>query len=305
MIELKKYPLVDTKELFDDGGWQVPFHYAIHIAAKGFSKPPEERISKFDKALHAGLDWIEEQYFQRALTGFNKTFPKLSAYRGFFNNPTNLETMYTVVHKGHELPIYLRDSNDPRPTDSMLADNIKVVRDTDVSPYDQRAKVENFYDSEFGAVAAPKFTRGDIENEKLFPEPLRFRGWFIKDDMWRMQQYGEMKERKVSAEGGDFTVREYSLPDKWNSFWYWAIGDKIYDIIDAPFDTIQEQLIAKSPPAFRQYLTKEEYKMIAGIRRSLFNPRTSTPLTFDLTELRGYRTQEAETIDITPASQAA
>jgi len=288
MANKQKFPLVSAKDLYTDG-WKIPFQYAMYRAAEHFKKPERERVTLSDNIIHGYLDEVGKINEQKYKIGFDNTFPLVSAYKGFANDPTIIDTMYTVEAYDHEFPVFVRDKNDSHPTDKMLSTAIETVRDQKKSPYDERNKTDKFYYQPFDIKAAPKYTRGDISNEALFPEPLRFRRWFVMDDMWRIQQYGKIKEEKpITIDGTTYTVRHYEKPDKWNSFIYWAIGDKIYDAIDGPFDIVQEKIIKTLPPPARQYITKEEYKMIARVRRSFFTNFSRKPLVFDLTEEPGY-----------------
>ncbi|MFH1364097.1 MAG: hypothetical protein ABIH52_00410 [Candidatus Aenigmatarchaeota archaeon] len=318
-----KYPFVNIKD-FLEGGWKVPIYYAAHRTADYLrdsyqeSLPPSDKRSKLSIGLIDYLNWQSTLYEQRAISRANKTFPKLMAWRGFYNDPTEIDTMFTVEMYDHEFPVFIRDKNDPLPTDSELIKNIQTVRDKMKSPYDPRGAIDELYDEEFDGIPAQKYTRGDIKNDDLFPEPLRLRQWLVKDDTWRIQQYGDFKPKSMTVDGISYTVREYMKPNKINSFVYWAIGDKIYDFVDAPFDVIQATLIKNSPPGFRQFITKEEYKMIAKIRRSFFTNGSRRRLVYDLTEEPGYReriperpkdvkdkTAKSKVVPITPVAKAA
>jgi len=291
----RKYPIIDLHE-FHEGGWKTPFYYLASRAIRGVTKPEDERVTNLENAFYGALDATSKYYDQRARIGFHETFPKIAAYRGFVNDPTNIDSIYTVELEDHELPLYMRDENDPLISDQIAEDGIRHVRDKWKSTYDDKPRaIEQLYDESFDGSAAPKYTRNDINNEKLFPEPTRFRRWLVMDDTWRMQQYGDLlEESSYNVDGVNYTVRHYKKPDKSNSFWFWFWGDKIYDFVDAPFDLVQEKLIEQLPPSFRQFITKEEYKMIARLRRSFYRNWERNPLTYDLTEKFKKRFREEE-----------
>lgn len=283
---LPDYPFVDYAK-FQTDFWTMTKAYFKRTVASLFKTDPEKRETVISKLLGAVVDSVYTMNEQEFCVKWQEIFPKVAAWQAFAESPADIKFMYTLEYKRngntYEVPIYLQAGKDTDPTDEMIAKAIDTVRDTHESPYNDES-ASTFYRAGFSKIGAEKFTRGDF---KRLPDPKNFRRWFVMDECWNMQQQGRVKEvkEKKDTKGTKWTVRKYGQEPAMSKFLYWAIGDKIYDMIDAPFDPMQRYMEkAGLPPDAQQTLIKEEYKMIAGIRRSFMRGTGRYPLDFDLTD---------------------
>jgi len=289
MTERPDFPIVNWEKLHE-GGWKIPFYRMGVSLVDRYNTDPSERTGFFSKALGGYLDTQKRLWTQEARTRYQNTFPFIAAHQGFSSGPTEIDRLYTVEVSDetgtHELPVYVKEEGDTLPSRDLLGKNISYAVEERESPYNRKGVMSAFYKGDFSGKAAEKYTRGDIKDSHLFPEPDRLKRWLCMDDAYRLQQRGELyNEDDFSIDGISYKVRVYKRPEKerWDSWLYWAFGDKLYDLIDAPFDAIQKRLGGFSPD-FAYELTKNEYKTVAAIRRSFFRNKNRLPLSFDLTK---------------------
>ena len=286
---MKKYPFVDWGELQENFWPLVKYSITRGIAKAGQNALPAASRNTVLKKIVGGLfDGMYTFGDQQVKTRWQQSCPKIAAWQMFGRTPAEIKCLYTteVTKNGvtYEIPVYVQSPDDPDPTDDIFQSNLDHVRDNEESPYNQEGKMRSFYREDFSLIGAEKFTREDFNR---LQDPESFRRWFTMDECWNIQQFGEhvATETKTDTHGNTYTIRKYkreSDPMKWL---YWTAGDIIYDFVDAPFDPLQRYVESIGlPPDSQQTLIKEEYKMIAGIRRSVFRNTSRNPMDFDLTD---------------------
>jgi hypothetical protein len=290
--KLAKYPFVNWTAFAENGnGLKIPFYYAIKKALTPIKKNLESYVMSGGDLITnmliypvvSGIQNLAEQQFGAKS---QEVFPKFRAWYDFSRGASTIERLYTVAYTvggvTREFPLYITAGGDPQPTDDKLESGIKTVIDDHKSPLNGTEIGGEFYRSDFSLIGAEKYTRGDF---KKLVEPGFFRKWFIRDDTWLIQQYGERDltlERDVLVNGTTHHVNVYKRPSEFLYLIYWGVGDKIYDIIDTPYDPLQKYIEKRIPKQAQQILLRDEYKTIAGVRRGLFNT-ARTPLEYDMT----------------------
>jgi hypothetical protein len=286
MEGLKKYPLLDGTEFAKDGLGMV-FDYALYKLINAVKPSEQSRTTKKKKVFGALLDNIEIAYRQNFREKYQRVTPKIAAWSRYADGASTVEDLYTVELHGAELPVYIMSEKDTEPTDDTLAENIKTVRDTKTSPYNERDQIIPYYYGRFSDIAAEKYTREDLNN---IEDPHEFRKWLVRDDTWKIQQWGKRdpsKEKVIMVDGVPYQTKVYTRPGKLRSWLYWAVGDKIYDAIDAPYDPLQKRVEKGMTPDARQILLKQEYKAITTAIRaffSIFFTGRTPQLQYDLTD---------------------
>lgn len=266
--KMMKYPFINSGE-FLRHGWKLPACYVTYKScllignALGEEHPLASLFNMFGILFN-------QKYKSTAQT----TLPKVMAWYGFAQGGSVVDEMYTAEIGGHEFPVYLKRKQEPLPSppdfQTLLENHIKIVIKTGKSPYNDplvaNLDIGRYVNQNFLAFSSDKFTRGDVRNKLIDPD--KSRRWFVKDDTWPIQQYGERKDLgTITIAGNSFKIRNYKRPSPFMVWLYWAAGDKIYDFIDAPFDPVQELF----PADVQQILVYQEYKGIAGVRRTVFN----------------------------------
>ncbi len=215
----------------------------------------------------------------------------MDVYKSFADGATKIQQLYTLEIEGYEFPVYITSDKDEIPSEETLKRGIETVVQRGRSYYDEnRRELSAFFNENFARQAAVKYTRGDFESN-ILEDPQEFQQWFVRDCVYLMQQHGkrlEDRDRKISINDKDFEIKAYGRSDRKNRWFYWAVGDIIYDAIDTLYDAIQDFVEQKFPRPFGQMFLKGEYKLIAGIRRNFFK-RKETELLFsfdDLSELK-------------------
>jgi hypothetical protein len=281
MTDLPKYPFIDRTQFNKDALGMLK-NYIIYKAINRLKPEEDKRKTRFYDIFGSLLDTTQTFHRQNFLEKCQRIFPKITTWYNFSEGASNVQELYTTVIDGAEFPVYLRGPKDTIPTDETLNQNIKIARDTKKSFYNERNAVLDLYDHEFSNIAAEKYSRCDFKN---IEDPHEFRKWFVRDDTWLIQQYGERAvsdEKEIELEGKSYHVNVYKRPNKFRTWLYWAIGDKIYDIVDAPFDPLQKRIETNMPADARQLMLKTEYKVITNLIRSLF-VRKKPQLQYDAT----------------------
>jgi len=299
----KNYPFIDFKE-WKRNFISIPLDYVLYKIFGYFKSvipEPENRETILSKIFGGFCDAEYKSRQQRLDAALRASFPKVMIWADFAYSPSTIEELYTVEWTNppgpnREIPIYYRikkkgEAPGPVPQDTELADQIRKVRDEKTpkdkiqSPYNKMGG--EYYDEAFDKTAVDKYTRGDFGR---FIDPGRFNRWFVRDDSWVIQQYGPRLnghgfvngEKSLNVDGVNYTVRRYGRPSPLMMWWYWVVGDKVYDFIDGAFDPIQRLAGKIFSLAAQQSLVTEEYKMIAGIRRSMFDNPSRLDLTYEL-----------------------
>lgn len=272
-------------------GLSTAWNYAMYSGTKLVydTLKIDEKIQKGGIFSSLVGGFIKSKLFQYR-EGYSKNLPKMfpiiDVWQRFYEGSSTIGELYTVEIDGYELPVYMRDIEEkkPEPDEKMLKGAIKTIAEKGVSPYNTIESLDDFYNSNFSTLAAVKYTRGDFQSDML-EDPRKFREWIIKDDTWLIQQKGDIKNTKdVTLDNGKkVNINVYGRPSGLNMWLYWFAGDKIYDFIDAPIDPIQKIMETYSRDAGQLFL-KEEYKMIAGIRRNFFCSGRKK-LLYDVTDL--------------------
>ena len=192
MSERPSFPIVNWEE-FHKGGWKVPFYNIGTKLIHNYNIEPSERTSTLSKIIGGYLDTQERLWTQNAKTKYQSTFPFIAAHQGFASGPTEIERLYTVEVSDetgtYELPVYVKEEGDTLPKRELLGKNITYAVGEMESPYNNESMAK-YYKGEFSGKAAEKYTRGDIKDAHLFPEPKRLEKWLAMDDVFRLQQRG-------------------------------------------------------------------------------------------------------------------
>lgn len=283
MAELEQFPLVDFEKLD-----KVPSIVGNYVAAEGLgyigdAMEPEkgQKETLPHSLLRGAINSTAQMNRQKYITGINDVAPGLAVQKRFSEGASKIEKLYCVEYDGFDVPVYMTEKEDIAPNDDVLTKNVKSIKDNLRSAYDEKGMIIELYNDNFGNKAASKYTRGDVDK---IEDVLEFRNWFIRDDTWLMQQYGDRihdDEKTIEVDGESFYVKVYARPSTLQTWMYWAVGDKIYDFIDAGFDPVQEEIEKYLSPDARQLMLKEEYKVITSVIRSVFSSR-SPELRYDL-----------------------
>ena len=274
----EKFPLIDFEQFSEMGGWRLPFLYAGYKIAEHLrDRLEKDRTDKKKSILGELMNSYRIKWSQDFDTVVANAFPKPYAWYRFSEGASTIDVLYTVEHGGLEYPVYMLREDQRKPEEKELAENIEYVVKNGESPYESVEKIRPFYNDNFSKKAAVKLTRGDFSR---LADPRHFTRWFVMDDTWLIQQYGKEIERmEISTSAGRKTVKAYKRPGKGAVFSYWFAGDLIYDLIDGPFDVIQRRIEKYMNEDAERVFLKNEYKMISGVIRSLFNPKP-VPLTY-------------------------
>jgi hypothetical protein len=287
---LRKYPFVDFERLRKDFGDVVGSILKYHLVEGVY-----QALNVEGNAETGGIGWkIIDGVMKGMKFGYkgnfkNKLpdmFPKIAVWKRFADSTANIGKLYTVEMSGFEFPVYITDSAGklPDPSMELLSKNIDEIAETGKSPYNSIEEMVKFYNNDFSRLAAGKFTRGDFESSML-EDPRQFRKWLMRDQTWLVQQYGDVvDEISVTLEhGATAKVRVYDSTSSMTNWLFWAVGDQIYDFIDAPLDPLQRKVEGYSRDAGQIFL-KTEYKAISGITRAFFTSNR-LPLLYDVTDL--------------------
>jgi hypothetical protein len=280
--------------------YKMPIHYGLYRLFSLYETPVEERESIGSKALGMVCDSQRLKYEQLLESEIRDSFPGITIYKDFSDGGSNIQEMYTVEMTNddgiiRELPIYFRRNEQsgelaPEPDTSELTERIKDVRDNKTpdgktqSPYNSQGSRDAemssvFFNNGFAGMASDEYTRGDFGS---LQDPGRFRHWFTRGDTWLISNFGnEKSEEIVNVDNTNYTVKQYERPGKLMTWLYWFVGSKAYDIIDGFFDPIEKAAGRILSKEGQQYIKREEYKMIDGLRRSMFDATGRIDLAYE------------------------
>lgn len=288
--KLPKYPFINFKAFAENNnGMKLPLYY---IANK-ITKPVRESMQSYVMAggdfftnvvLYPAVNTIENWTGQQFHTKSQEVLPKIRAWYDFSEGASTINKLYTISHTvsgvTREFPVFATEPGDVQPTDDKLEKGIRTTIDENRSS--MNGDISNFYRKQFSLIAAEKYTRSDFAK---LEDPMAFRKWFVRDDTWIIQQYGNRDltlEKDLIVDGNTHHVYVYDRPSDFLTWLYWAVGDKVYDFIDGFYDPLQSYMEGKIPPQAEQIMIRDEYKAIARVRRGLFNS-ARTPLEYDMT----------------------
>lgn len=297
--EMPPYPLINTQATLGDY-LALPLNYALaKLSEYGYEKVRERRVeqyrrgeppSRFLGAIDRLLEQAKTGFTQQFDVGVQKISPRIAIYRAFWNGASAADRLYTVEFEDagliYEMPVYLKKEEQEEPSTELLQENIKKIVTAKVSPYND--ELSQFYQPLFN-YGVVKYTRNDYN---AFLDQVTWRKWLVRMGLWNHQQFGIEEGRwSLTMTTGnttrDYTIRQYSRPGLLNRFLYWFLGDLVYDVIDWPFDRIQEATEVAidngwAPHTLRDDLVAAEYKGISGLLRTLFRNYLRHPLEFDL-----------------------
>ncbi|MBU0953469.1 MAG: hypothetical protein KKA90_03555 [Nanoarchaeota archaeon] len=287
----KKYPWVNGEEAFEKGGmWKLPAWYFTDKLGQYLQKklPEENRDNPWKTVAGGFIDGLQQRAEQTWHVTLTKSFPYVSLLWGWANGTSNIEHMYTVEHKGHEIPIYLSTQafGVDTPTPELLQENVRHVVTHRESPYNDDS-LQSMYNGIFGdSDAVNATTRGDYSR---LQDPKLFRKWFVRDHTYLIQQRGELiKEETEVVDGVSYTIRTYEDPSKWMNLLYNFTISFVYDFIDAPFDPLQRQIEKVLTHGASDRLIENEYKRaISPTIRAFFRNDARNPLEYDMKEPGG------------------
>jgi len=301
-----KYPFVNGKQLFSNGNWwKIPASYATYHIGKHYREIfDEEARNQVQAGQNVGwglklarnaADSAERWSLETFEQGYNYAFPKIAAWTDFAISPSRIQHLYTVEVEGFEVPIYAQgfkqgkgqylkgrvdvpeDLQDlPANFQQELAERVKYTLDNKESWLDKGAgeDLSNLYDQWWTVVGGDKYSRGDFPNR--FEDPHKMEKWFVKDDTWVIQQYGDTNvEPNVVVDGTAYTVKRYKRPSNL-MMWLYSFFDPIQRRI------WKDEHKTEGSKAWEQTFIEAEYKPIAAFRRMLFSNRR--PLAYELYE---------------------
>jgi|GEM_PF-1843171 len=282
------YPFIDFKDL-SRNWYTMPIHYGLVKLFSLYTTPPEDRGTLASKIVGGMCDSGKKLNQQQLSSKLMDSFPKIMVWNDFANSTSIINEIYTVGWSNKEIPVYFRAKGGPAATDDVISEGIRFVRDKKTvknriqSPYNSISgnyDINKFYRQGFSRLAADKFTRGDYDT---FIDPSTFNPWFVRDDSWYIQQYGtKTVEKNLTVDGTTYKVKCYEKPEKFSMWWYWFVGDMVYDFIDSFFDPVQETVGRLFTTEAQQDFVKSEYRMIAGVRRSMFDSPARLDLAYEL-----------------------
>ncbi len=303
----RKYPFISFVDL-DRYGIKLPMHYFLYKICSAIPVKPTEERDTLSSLLVGGLvDLGKTAFGQLSNIESRAVFPKILIWYDYAKHSSKVDEIYTVewqppnpASPKRELPIYLKTSGGPDPSNLMLENainyiinspNVRGFRGRIHSPFENSQLIGRYRDERFHEVALDKITRGDF---KKFVEPGRFDHYPVRDDTWRVQQKGRIWNganwvytagtvtMTLPVGGTNYTIRRYKRPGCLSMWWYWFVFDKIYDFVDMFFDPIQEMSYKYLTKQSQQEFVRNEYKMIAGIARSCFDNKSRLDLAYDL-----------------------
>lgn len=301
----KEYPLVRWDKIGDVP--KIPINYVKSEIFGYLSEQLGERDNVLKEIVGTFLDVKEQNSRQLYKALPFDIFPRIKTLTAFSNSYTDVHKMFTIEKDGKEYPIYFQMSKmqngqfvvEDIPAIDRIEKAAEFVDQFSTSPYNKVRNVENFIDDDFIKYAVEKYTRGDF-SRYFQDEPHIFRRWLIKDDTWMIYQYGKRDEETEAIINGSLTnpafsgrIRVYDDPGKRSGFWYnlgkllgdespssweslvyWQIGDWTYDFVDLLFSPAEEAFERLGVPASgMRRLQDIEYRIIAGARRGMFDPR--------------------------------
>jgi hypothetical protein len=223
-----------------------------------------------------------------------KVFPRFNTMTLFSNGATDIDRMYVVEKDDYVLPIAFRKEVENSPTEETLLKGLDYVDRHGISPFNKAEGLGEFMDNDFVQRAFDKYTRGDYT--KYFSnEPKQMSRWLTKDETWAIYQYGErdMTEEAMLPASVSSRVNVYKEPGKkhgfwyrmgnmmsdntpscWKMWWYWQMGDWLYDLVDIFFGPAEAMLRKIHVPAEGvRHIMDQEYKVVARMRRNSVHPR--------------------------------
>ncbi|MBI4020232.1 MAG: hypothetical protein HY367_02785 [Candidatus Aenigmarchaeota archaeon] len=290
---------------FDQLGnvWKMPVYWGVREIGRGITDYAQGlRQAAQETGRKAGGAYVLETLLGRNLQEYGRqnlqalitnTFPKLHFWDLWSYGITNIDKLYTIEHKGAELPVYIKADKGSEPSPEIIQQHIGYLLDNNMSIYNYQINTDlQFFERKTQEQTLNKYSRGDYENQ--FVDPDRFRRWLVRDECWYVQQFGDQlqaEERDVNVRGQQYHVKVYRKPHRSILNWaYWFAGDQLYDIIDMPFDNVQRLVetgiqVAGIPRDLLETLTEFEYTGIAATRRAIFSafsPARVVELEFDV-----------------------
>lgn len=293
---LAKYPLIKWK---DAGSLlKVPIYKGISWLCKALNIPEERRTSLALDTVGGLIDGIGMKYDTLTERIMYDVLPKFEIWRDFARGSSVIDRMYTLELDSDQLPLFMQAKGAEPPTMQELQENARFIVENGQSPYNgpndliPDDKLTYLYSNSFNNLAIAKYMRGDVDEPKI-RDPAKLRKWLVREDTWAIQQYGnsrgavvkdggvEMEINSITIDGTPCTVRAYGKPSKLRSWWYWFVGDVLYDTFTNIFYPAQDFFAeAYSPEGFQSKI-EDKFKRVAKSRRGFFNPRYPA-LTYEL-----------------------
>ncbi len=240
-------------------------------------------------------------------------FPRANVMTLNSNGATEIDRMYTTMKGGYEIPVAFQRINEEQPSEETLRKAVGYVEKYRVSPFNKAESLGNLIDNAFVQRAFDKYTRGDY-TRYFSNEPGKMNRWITKDETWVIYQYGT---RDVEIEDSMPTdlkskIRVYREPGRKSGFWYrmgnllgddtpscgtmwwyWQMGDWLYDSVDLLFGPAEAVLTKiRVPDEGIRHVMDQEYKVVASMRRN-FTAKRGSDFTYQLPGIGPMHVREA------------
>ena len=269
--------------------YKIGKNYAIGEACGRIAKWLDSRKVE-NRFADLTIEYIEQKFRARAKAtkGFvteqqiAAAFPLIGVYYDYAKGSSLISVLYTAELNGHEVPIHsTADENTPTP--EILADRINFLKRENHSPYQAEDAILGLYRKGFDDYGAPHSTLEDFP--KLLQDPTRVQQWFVRDEMWTIQQFGEQlkfdhEEMEIEIEG--LKIRKYARPGKSRLWFEREIMSLVYAGLDPAFRLEKYGLSAideKNP--ITHLLFETQYKSTTGAYRAIRKNPKRKPLEFD------------------------
>jgi hypothetical protein len=274
------FPFIDRK--YSKNIWRIPIYWGISRLFKPLVDATSGSPDKGTQILNAALGMVYNWTGQLSDLYFRKGMPKLAAWRGFANGQSTMKVMYTIEVGNFEMPIF-EHSTDPV---ELIRRNFAISPDGEYVVSRFNRKLGGYCSKGASWVkdgSALKYTRGDYGD--LIDADLA-NNWFARDYTWDMQQFGPVTG---TATIGSFLIKSYGRPSKMGTFFRNMIGDKIYDVLDIPFDMLGPAGLGLISRGAQQAYKDSEYKAIAAVRRSVIQtPRKNLAYDLKVSDIQPY-----------------
>ncbi len=236
----------------------------------------EKIIKQFLNSLHGGAA-------SGAKVNWARLSPLGAVLTGISGGAAEIETLYTGIHptSGIEMPIYIQKKGEKLPVklDEVLEENLRHMYLNGKSIYDDNSKLQELYRRDFSEPEMDFITMGD--NPDWFEDPVRARGWPVKDTTWLQNGYAKTKDvGHVLDPNGYYTMNvkiddTTTLPFKVGvykeattmpRFAYWLTTAASYRLTN-PFFKLAKRGAFRLSRDYGQTMCENHYKAASAITR--------------------------------------
>ncbi len=223
-----------------------------------------------------------------------KAFPLVGVHHDYGKGSSGIEVLYTAELNGYEFAIHAVKEGEQAPSQEILVNRARNLKSERKSPYQEKGAIMPLYRDGFSDPGAPHLTLEDFPI--VTPDPTMLYSWFVRDEMWTIQQFGkelEFDNGQTEIDVDGLKVRKYGRP-KARSIWFsWEVINLLYKSFDPAyrlgkyFGSEKDKDRNKNP--ITQYLFEQQYKSVTRAYRALRKNPKRKPFVFDLTKAEPIR----------------